>query len=271
MFLQGREPATRPDSRAADAGDFGQGDQVTRQVVDPLGGFQVGPAYGFGEFKVPRASPGEGGHVASTPKKGPEVMAVGADIKSLGAVNAKPDDRNGNFQDFVFVDANPTRRAIDRFAFAGQLVERDAVFLDGRDHRRDLIELPGEFLECRLDGGVIEGGDTFAFKNFAGGVLGVGGFTEFERSLVLLVLGHEKVLDPGGTANHQHEQTGGNGIEGAAMAHLALTKPAADEVNDIVGGAPRRFVNQEEAVELGDHFGEKIAYRLQAVAYEEGV
>ena len=78
-------------------------------------------------------------------------------------------------------------------------------------------------------------------------------------------------MNPGGAADHQHEQARGNGIQGAAMTHLALTKAAADEVNDIVGGAPRRFVNQEEAIELGDHFGEKIAYRLQAVAYEEGV
>ena len=226
---------------------------MTRQVVDPLGGFEIGPANGLGEFKVPRAGADEGGHMAPATEEGPQVVAVGADIKSLGAVDAKPDDRNGNFQDFVFVDANPTRGAIDCFAFAGQLVERDAVFLDGRDHRRDLIELPGEFLESGLNLSLVQSGHGFGFENFARGVLGVGGLTKFEGALILLVLSHQQVLNAGGPTNHQHEQAGGNGIEGAAMPDFTLTEPAADEVNNVVGGAARGFVDQKQAVKLGDH------------------
>ena len=223
------------------------------EVVGPLGGLQVRPADGLGEFEISRAGADECGHVAATTEESAEVMTIRPHIESLGAVDAKPDDGEGNFQDLVFVDPDPAGGAIDGFSLPGQFIEGNPIFLDGGDHRRDLIELPGEFLECRLDGGVIESGDRFAFEDFAGGVLGVRSFTEFERSLVLLVLGHEKVLDPGGAANHQHEQTRGNGIEGAAMSHLALAKTAADEVDDVVGSATRGFVDQKEAVELGDH------------------
>ena len=226
---------------------------MTSQIVDPLGGFEIGPANRLGELKISRAGAGQGRHMATTTEEGAEVVAVSPDIESLRAVDPKPDNREGNFQDLVFVDPDPAGRAVDDFALAGQLVEGDTVFLDGRDHGGDLVELPGEFLECRLDGGVIEGGDTFAFKDFAGGVLGVGGFAEFERSLVLLVLGHEEVLNPGGAADHQHEQARGNGIQRAAMTHLALTKAAADEIDDIVGGSAGGFVDQKETVELGDH------------------
>ena len=244
---------------------------MTRQIVGSLSGFEIRPAEGLGEFEIPRAGANEGGHVASAPEKGSEIVTVGADVKSFGAVDAKSDDGQGNLQDLVFVDANPTRGTIDGLAFTGQFVERDAVFLDGGDHRRDLVELAREFLEGRLNLGLVEVGHGFAFKNFSGGILGVGGLPELKGALVLLVLGHKQVLDTGGPTDHQHEQTGGNGIESPAVADFALTETAADEVDNVVGSAARGFVDQKEAVELGDHFAEKIAYRLQVVAYEAGV
>ena len=68
-------------------------------------------------------------------------------------------------------------------------------------------------------------------------------------------------------ADDEHEKAGGNGVERAAVTDLALVEPAANEVDDVVGGFSRRFVDQEQAIELGDHLLKAVGYRLQAVAY----
>ena len=75
------------------------------EIVDPLGAFQIRPANGLGEFEIARAGTDESGHVTATTEDLAEIVAVGADIKSLGAVDAKTDDGEGNLEDFMPVDA----------------------------------------------------------------------------------------------------------------------------------------------------------------------
>ena len=237
----------------AEAGDFRQGNEVAGQVIDSLGGFEVGPADGLGEFKISRAGADESGHVTAAAEDLAEVVAVGADIEALGAVVAEADDGQGDFEDFVFVDADLAGGSVDGFALPGQFVEGNPVFFDGGNHGRNLVELAGEFGEGGLDGRSIQSGNGFGFEDFAGGVLGIGGFAEFEGPLVLFVLGHEQILNPGSFANDEHEESGGNRVERAAVADLALVEAASDKVDDIVGSFAGGFVDQEEAVELGDH------------------
>jgi hypothetical protein len=52
------------------------------------------------------------------------------------------------------------------------------------------------------------------------------------------------------------------------VADFALVEAAADEVDDIVGGLAGGFVDQKEAIELGDHGMRAVGYRLQAEGYE---
>ena len=191
--------------------------------------------------------------MAARTENGTEVVAVGTNVEAFGAVDAKADSGKGDFEDLVLIDANAAGRAIDGFALAREFVEGNAVFFDGGDHGRDLIKLAGELLKSGGDSGGIDGRDGFGFKNFAGGILGVGGFAQFECTLVDFVLGHEKVLHAGSAADDEHEETGGNGVERATVADFTLVKAATDEIDDIVGGTTRGFVDQEEAVELGNH------------------
>ena len=218
---------------------------MASQVINALRGFEIRPAHRLGKLKVTGASPDEGGHVTPTAEQLAKVVAVGADIESLRAVNPKANDREGDFQDFVFVDADLAGGAVDGFALAGQFIEGDAVFFDGGDHRRNLVELAGELGEGGLDGGTIKGRHRFGLEDFAGGVLGVGGLTQLEGALVLLVLGHEEVLNAGGFADDQHEESGGDGIESAAVTHLALVEAAADEVDNVVGSSAGGLVDQQ--------------------------
>lgn len=65
-------------------------------------------------------------------------------------------------------------------------------------------------------------------------------------------------MDAGGSSDDKHEQAGGDGIEGTAVADLALIKAPTDEVDDIVGGFTGGFIGEKEAVELRDHFYERM-------------
>ena len=223
------------------------------EVVDPLGGFQIRPADGFAELEISRASADEGGHVAPGSEKCAEIVTVGADIETFGAVNFESDGGEGDLEDLIFVDANAAGRTIDRLALSSQFVEGDAIFFDSGDHGRDLIKLPGKLFEGGLNGGGVERGDGAGLEHFSGRVLGIGGFAEFESSFVLLVFGHEQVLDAGGSTDDEHEEAGGDRVERATVANFALMEAAADEVDDVVGGAAGRFIDQEQAVELRDH------------------
>jgi len=223
------------------------------EIVDALGRFQIRPTDGFGEFEVSRAGSSQGGHMSPATQQLAEVVAVGANIESLRAVNPKTNNRERDFQDFVFVDADLAGWSVDGLAFPGQFVEGNPVFFDGGDHWRNLVELAGKLREGGFDRGSVQGGHRFGLEDFAGCVLGVGGLTQLEGALVFLVLGHEEVLDAGGLADDEHEKSRGDGVEGAAMADLALVEPAANKIDDIVGGLSGRLVDEQQAIKLRDH------------------
>jgi len=73
-------------------------------------------------------------------EEGTEVVAVGPNIESFGAVDSKADRGKGDFKNLKLVDANATWGSIDRLSFAGQFVKGHAVLLDGRNHGRNLVE-----------------------------------------------------------------------------------------------------------------------------------
>ena len=223
------------------------------EVIGTFGCLQIRPANRFAELKISGTGAGEGGHMTATSKENPEVIAVGPDIEPLGAVNAKPDDRKGNFEDFISVHPDPAWRAVDGFSFSRKFVEGDPVFLDGGYHRGDLVELAGKLLKGGFDGGLVERGNRLGFEYFSLGILRIGGFSELQGSLVLLVFSHEEILNAGGSTDDEHEESGRDGVEGAAVADFPLMKTSADKVHDIVGGSSRGLVDQEKAVELRGH------------------
>ena len=191
--------------------------------------------------------------MATATEEGAEVVAVGPNIETFCAVDSEADRGNGDFENLELIDANAPWGAIDRLSFAGQFVKGHAIFLDGRNHGRNLVELARELLEGSFDGGLVERGDRAGFEDFSCGVLGVGGFSELEGSFVLLVLGHEEILNAGGPTDDEHEEAGGDGVESTAVADLSLMEAAADKIDDIVRGSSGGFIDQEKAVELWNH------------------
>ena len=182
-----------------------------------------------------------------------EVVAVGPNIEAFCAVDSEADRGNGDFENLKLIDANAPWGAIDRLSFAGQFVKRHSVLLNGGNHGRNLVELARELLKGSLDGSLVERRKGAGFENFPCGVLGVSGFSEFEGSLVLLVFGHQEVLNAGGPTDDEHEEAGGDGVESATVSDLSLLEAATYKIDDIVGGSSGGFIDQEKAVELWNH------------------
>ena len=65
-------------------------------------------------------------------------------------------------------------------------------------------------------------------------------------------------MHAGGPTDDEHEESSGDGIESAAVAYFALIEAPPNEVDDIVGGFAGGFIGEKEAVELRNHFYEKV-------------
>jgi len=77
------------------------------------------------------------------------------------------------------------------------------------------------------------------------GVEGVGGEAEADRSFVGFVGGGEELREPGVFAQKQREYAGCHGVERTEVADGALAGGAADNVDDIVGGHARSFIQYQ--------------------------
>ena len=201
--------------------------------------------------------------MATATEEGAEVVAVGSNVETFGAVDSKADRGKGDFENLELIDANAPWGSIDCLSFAGQFVKGNAVFLDSGNHGRNLVELARELLEGSFDGSLIERGDRAGFEDFSRGVLGVGGFPELEGSLVLLVFSHQEILNAGGPTDDEHEKPGCDGVESSAVSDFSLVEATANKVDDIVGGSSWGFIDQEKAVELWNHeiwVGTKVSW-----------
>ena len=81
-------------------------------------------------------------------------------------------------------------------------------------------------------------------------ILAVGGDAEVHRADVLLVLGHEQILDLCAAAEHDEQKPGGERIERAAMADFLGAEAATDDGDDVVGRHARGFVDEENTVKI---------------------
>lgn len=169
------------------------------------GGLEVGGGHSAVDGEFAGAGAAQGGEVGTAAEVLTDVVGVGANVEPLGAVDGKVNLGQGNAGDIVVGDVNGAGIAFYFLTFAGEFVERDAVFFDGGDHGGDLFEVADVFVEGGIDLLVSEGGDFFFFEDFTLFVLGVGGGAEGEGAGVFFVLGHKEILNFGGAADNKHE------------------------------------------------------------------
>ena len=236
------------NSLPPEARDFGEGEERGKQRMGVGSLLERVPTEGAFEGEVAGLEAAELDEMRAAAEVLPDVMAIGADVKALAALDAKFNQRKRDVVDDVGVDVDEARLALDGLAGAGEFVERDAALLEGRDHRRDLIKVTGVFLEGGLELLAGEVGHGLFLECLAVGVLGIGDDAELHGRGVFLVLGHEQVLDFGCLADDEHEEAGGERIERAAMADLLEMKAIAHVIHDVVGGATGGLVDEENSV-----------------------
>ena len=100
-------------------------------------------------------------------------MAERAHIRPLGAAHAQKILRAAALLQLQLVNGDAAGPACDLLALAGQLVELLAVYLDGRVHRRDLLDLAEKAPQRRAHL-VLRDGHGALFERFAGRILRVG-------------------------------------------------------------------------------------------------
>src|SRR5438552_13725717 len=79
------------------------------------------------------------------------VMSVDPHVASLAADNPKIDLRKSHLLDLMCIDVDKTRLPLDDFTFSRQLVERDTIFLNGRNHRGSLVKISVILSKCCLE------------------------------------------------------------------------------------------------------------------------
>ena len=144
------------------------------------------------------------------------------------------------------LDAPPG--ALDRAPGAGVLVEGNAVVLEGRVHRRQLLDRAAEAPER---GGHLLGADVHRpfFEHRAFGVGGAGGHAELHGAEIFLVGLEHRPGELGRLAHEDQQQAGGQRVQRARVPRLLCTQQLLRLLQRPVGREADRLVEQQRAVD----------------------
>ncbi len=133
------------------------------------------------------------------------------------------------------MDDHVPRRELDVLAAPGQLVGAPSFDLDGRVHRRDLLERPHEPGQRLLDGLPIQGRPVDRGPLAVDVVRGRRGSEADRRPVALRAA--EVVLDQTrGPAQEDGKHPRRERIQGPAVSHAARRRQAPDQPHHVVGG-----------------------------------
>src|SRR5215217_626123 len=132
------------------------------------------------------------------------------------------------------VDGYGAGFALDGDAAAVQVVETDALALEGGGHRGDLEEFAGEAGECGADGGFV-GHRGIQRSYIAVCVKRVGDGTEAGCSGIGLVQVGDVTREAGGASDQDHQQPAGKRVESAGVSDLGLWRKKALHLRDRPG------------------------------------
>src|SRR6266699_7034794 len=154
----------------------------------------------------------------AAPKRFADVMNISANVKTFAANNAEIDFGKSDPINRVVINMDEPRFAFDHFSLPGQFIKWDAAVFDGRNHGRHLVKIAAKLFKGGANLIFIQRGNGPLINHFSLSILSAGCHPEHERAGVLFVLAHEQILDFCSAPERKQEQTGGDGIERAAMA-----------------------------------------------------
>src|SRR5437868_1153090 len=181
------------------------------------------------------------------PERRADVLGERADIGSLAAANAQLDERRSEAEELEAADLHRATRALDALALARELVERHAVALQRRMHRRHLLDGAAKAAEDRLELGRRHL-DRALLEHAALGVAGARAAAELERREVLLVGVEKRPGELGRLAEKHDEQARCQRVERAGVAGLPRMQRALRRLQRGVRAQAERLVEEQRAV-----------------------
>jgi hypothetical protein len=180
-----------------------------------------------------------------------DVVDIGANVKTFAAKDAEIDFRRRNSIYAVTIDMNEARLALNHFSLARKFVERYAAMFFCRDHRRHLMEIAAKFFKGGANLILIEWWHVALSDDFALSILRGGRHAEQQGPRIFLVFAHEQILNFRPAPKREQEQTGGDRIEGAAMADFLDPELSPDQRYHVVRSHPLCFIDKQDAVRSG--------------------
>ena len=146
------------------------------------------------------------------------------------------------------LDPHLARCPLDLHAFACVLVQRPAIALQRRVHRRHLRDAAGELFQHGVEL-FMRDRHRPTIEHLALGIGGRGAHTELQSGLVGLV-GVEQIRRVlGGLAESQRQQAAGQRIERAGVTRLGGAQQPACLLQGMVGRDAARLVEQQHAID----------------------
>lgn len=196
------------------------------------------------------------------------VVSERANVGAGGALDGETRARAIDFKETIFEKLDGDGFEFDGLVFAGEFVGGTALHFFGGEGGRHLLEAAEGFGGEAFKEITIERWRGVGALGGAFGVVGVSGVAETERSGVALASSGVEAYEAGGFAEKENEDAGGKRVERTEMADLAKARQMADGVDDVVGSAALRFVDDERAVEWG---GLGLAWHEKVITYKLSV
>ena len=177
-----------------------------------------------------------------------DVVNISANVKAFAANNAEIDFGKSDPINRVAINVDEPGFPLDHFSLPRQLIKWDAAVFDRRNHWRHLVKIAAKLFKGGANLIFIQRGHRPLINHFSLSILRAGCDAERKRAGVFFVLAHEQVLDFRAAPEREQEQTGGDGIERAAMADFFHLEFAPNERDHVVRRHPLGFVHEKNAV-----------------------
>jgi hypothetical protein len=203
---------------------------------------------GLGGGETTAGGPAQRRHVGACTEDLPEIMTQSPDVGTFGAYHIEGHEREMNLHYVKTVDDDLPRTALNLYPLASEPVQRNSIALQSRVHRGQLMYRTSQSLCGLVNIASAKVSKRFTFKNLPFGILGIGRFPQFEHSLVALLSLHQEFNQTRTVAHGNEQDTCCHRIEGSGMSDTASTQGFTNTLYHVMGGKPRRLVDDKETV-----------------------
>ena len=184
---------------------------------------------------------------AAGPQRTGQVLGQYAHVGSLGTQHPQLEPLSLEPKQFQAVDHQRARQALDRLAAPRQPIQRLAITLERRIHRRRLLLLTVEAHQYRLDRRGCQRRYRAALDDRPFRVPGLRAFPQQHAEAVALAQCQHLTGYPGRLAEADRQNPGGQRIKAARVPRLDAAGEPAYALQRRVGGQSEGLIEQQDA------------------------